>query len=61
MFSSFSSAWNSRIPQTLYTEVPRELTEEHKNNRVGINPRLPEWYRSDRDSFLNRIITNDEE
>jgi histone-lysine N-methyltransferase SETMAR len=40
--------------------VPKELTEEHKRNRVDISYRLLERYCNEEDNFLNRIITGDE-
>jgi len=40
--------------------VPRELTEEHKRNRVEICQSLLTRYRDEGDTFLERIVTGDE-
>jgi hypothetical protein len=60
MLNSLSSAWNSRIPQTLKKVSSQGTDREHKGSHVGISYRLPERYRKEGDSFLNRIITDDE-
>jgi len=40
--------------------VPKELTEEQKNNRVAICQRLLDRYAKEGEAFLTRIIAGDE-
>ena len=40
--------------------VPKELTEEQKNNRVAICQRLLDRYANEGEAFLTRIVTGDE-
>ena len=40
--------------------VPKELTEEHRNNRVAICQRLLDRYANEGETFLTRIVTGDE-
>jgi len=40
--------------------VPKQLTEEHRNNRVTICQRLLDRYANEGEAFLTRIVTRDE-
>lgn len=40
--------------------VPKELTEEHRNNRVAICQRLLDRHANEGEAFLTRIVTGDE-
>ena len=40
--------------------VPKELTEEHRNNRVAICERLLDRYANEGEAFLTQIVTGDE-
>ena len=40
--------------------VPKELTEDHRNNRVVICQRLLDRYANEGEAFLTRIVTGDE-
>ena len=40
--------------------VPRELTAEHKHERVEICQRLLDRYKNEGEAFLSRIVTGDE-
>jgi len=40
--------------------VPKQLTEEHRNNRVAICQRLLDRYANEDEAFLTRIVTGDE-
>lgn len=40
--------------------IPRQLTEEHKANRMGLSLQHLQRYREEGDSFLHRIVAGDE-
>ena len=40
--------------------VPKQLTEEHRKNRVAFCQRLLDRYANEGEAFLTRIVTGDE-